>query len=174
MVEVTDKWGTKTERGRGYYSVGEKSKHNGCWGWQTIAGGREKEDFIWQVKEQTWLSCGEVHSLRRADHSISYSVSHLQRTFKKINVSHICWSSVCIAYKVKVQKIDIFTVSKSVTHSKPFSKRFYRFVVCCLISWLVFQCSFIRQLFVRCFIADRCNWTLAQQVILSLCFEWLQ
>ena len=84
---------------------------------------------------------------------------------------------VCTAYKVKVQKIEIFMVSESVTHthSKPFSKRFYRFVVYLLIDyidWLFRQCSFIRQLFVRCVIIDRCEWTLTQQFSLSLCFEW--
>ena len=37
---------------------------------------------------------------------------------------------------------------------------------------MVLQCSFIRHLFVRCVIIDRCEWTLTQQFSLSLCFEW--
>ena len=63
-------------------------------------------------------------------------------------------------------KMKILTVSESVTDSKPFSKRCYRFVLCWLTNWLVLQCSFIiiRQLFVRCVIRDKCDWTLVQCV----------
>ena len=46
------------------------------------------------------------------------------------------------------------------------------FCACWLIDWLVLQFSFIRQLFVRCAITDRCEWTCKQQFSPSLCFEW--
>ena len=106
-----------------------------------------------------------MHSLRRVNHSIRFSVSHLQRTSFLIDVLQVCWLfDACAAYKVKVQKIEIFTVGDSVTHSKPFCKRFYLFLfVGWLITWLVLQCSFIGQLFVRCIITDGCEWTLVEQ-----------
>ena len=58
--------------------------------------------------------------------------------------------NVCTAYKLKVQKIEIFTVGESVTSPNRFVKGFTGLLfVCWLISWLVLRCSFIRQLFVR-------------------------
>ena len=79
----------------------------------------------------------EVHSLRRVSHSIRYSVT--QRTSFLIDVLQACWLfDVCTAFKVKVQKIEIFTVAESATHSKPFSKGYTGLsFVCWLIDWLV-------------------------------------
>ena len=51
VMKVTDKWG---QRERGCYLVREqKSRHSGWWGWQTNAGGKEKEYVSRQDKEQT-------------------------------------------------------------------------------------------------------------------------
>ena len=131
VMKVTDKWG---QRERGYYSVGEqKCRHSGWWGWQTNAGGKEKEYVSRWDKEPTWISWGEVRSLRRVNHSIRYSSSHLQRTFFNRCFTNLLVVNVCTAFKVKVQKIEILAISESLTHSKPFSKRFYRFLVCLLI-----------------------------------------
>ena len=44
--------------------------------------------------------------------------------------------------KLKYKRL-IFTVGESVTHGKPFSKRFYRFVVCLLTDKLVGSLKFL-------------------------------
>ena len=50
---MTDKWGVKRERKLFSRTLGEKSRHSGWWGWQTNAGGKEKEYVSRQDKEQT-------------------------------------------------------------------------------------------------------------------------
>ena len=75
----------------------------------------------------------ESAQLKKSTYLISYSVSHLQRISCSLLIDVLqvcCLFDVCTTYKV--QNIEIFTVSESVTHSKPFSKRSYRFVVCLL------------------------------------------
>ena len=92
---------------------------------------------------------------RSVKHSIRYSVSHLERTSSSflIDVLQVCWLfDVCTAYKVQRLRY-----SQSVRQSLTVNSFVRGFTVLLFINWLVLQCSFIRQLFVRCVITDRCE-----------------
>ena len=97
----------------------------------TVGGGDDRQ---MQGAKRKSMLVGRTKSrreylVRRINHSTGYTVSHLQVTSFVIDVLQACWLfDACTAFKVNVQKIEIFTVNDSLTHSKPFSKRFHRFV----------------------------------------------
>ena len=121
-----------------------------------IQGAKGKSMLVGRTESRHEYLEGEAHSLRRVNYS-NYVLCHiLMENSFLTDVLQACWLfSVCTAFKV--QKTEIITVSESLTHSKPFSKGFYRFVVYLLINWFILQCSFISRLFVSCVITGRCE-----------------
>ena len=115
---------------------GRRADTVGGGGDRQMQGAKRKSMLVGRTKSR------REYLVRRINHSTGYTVSHLQVTSFVIDVLQACWLfDICTAFKV--QNIEIF--SQLVTHSKPFSKRFYRFVVCLLTDKLVGSLKFLYQ-----------------------------
>ena len=111
-------------------------------GWQTNAGGREKECYLVGQRIDMFILRG------RAQPKKSESLNQIVSCYRHFFLSNKGFTHLLVIWRLhsiqsKSKKRLIFTVGESVTHSKPFSKRFYRFVVCLLIDLLVGSSMFL-------------------------------